>query len=43
MSSIKKEVKKAERDIIIGVVLLGVFLLIHRAISNKMIDETDEK
>ncbi len=43
MSSIKKEVKKAERDIIIGFALLGVFLLIHRAISNKMIDETEEK
>jgi hypothetical protein len=34
---------KIERDIVIGIALLGSFLLIHRIISNKMIKETDEK
>lgn len=41
MSSLRKG--KIERDIILGFALLGSFLLIHRIISNKMIDETDEK
>lgn len=41
MSSLRKG--KIKRDIILGLALLGSFLLIHRIISNKMIDETDEK
>jgi len=34
---------KIKRDIVIGIALLGSFLLIHRIISNKMINDTDEK
>jgi hypothetical protein len=41
MSSLRK--RKIERDIVLGFALLGAFLLIHRLISNKMIDDTDEK
>jgi len=41
MSSLRKG--KIERDIVLGFALLGAFLLIHRLISNKMIDDTDEK
>lgn len=41
MSNIGKG--KIERDIVVGIALLGSFLLIHRIISNNMIKDTDEK
>lgn len=34
---------KIERDIVVGLALLGAFLLIHRVVSNKMIEDEDEK
>lgn len=41
MASLRKEI--ITRDILLGFALLGGFLLIHRLVSNKMIEETDEK
>jgi len=34
---------KIERDITLGLALLGAFLIFHRIVSNKMIEDKDEK
>lgn len=41
MSSLRKG--KIEKEIVLGFAILAAFLVFHRIISNKMLDEADKK